>query len=352
MFKRLFLSFSALEASLLIFDTNMNPSLLFTNILQPPVLFFGLGLAAVVSRARLEIPASLVKAMSLYLLLAIGFKGGVELRASGLSTEVVLTMLAAIGMACLVPITTFLVARRKLDTANAAAVAATYGSVSAVTFIAATSFLDTLRVAHGGHMVAAMALMEAPAIVVGLALARRFGAMNPDSRGEGGAHGGWGDVLQDAFLNGSVFMLAGSFVIGLLTGESGKTALNPFTGDIFKGVLCLFLLEMGLTAGKKFVDLKGVGAFPFVWGLVAPLVHALVGLGLAYALKMPPGDALIFVILCASASYIAVPAAMRLALPQANPGLYVTMALAITFPFNLIIGMPLYFAAVKALWHI
>ncbi len=218
MFKQLFVSFSspALEASLLTFNTNMNPSLLFTNILQPPVLFSALGLAAIVSRARLEVPASLVKAMSLYLLLAIGFKGGVELRASGLSTEIVLTMLSAIGMACLVPISTFFIARRTLDTANAAAVAATYGSVSAVTFIAATSFLDTLKVAHGGHMVAAMALMEAPAIVVGLALALKFGAMNPDSQGEGGGHSGWGDVLQDTFFNGSVFMLAGSFVMGSL----------------------------------------------------------------------------------------------------------------------------------------
>ncbi len=326
----------------------MNPSLLLTNILQPPVLFFGLGLAAIVSRARLEVPASLVKAMSLYLLLSIGFKGGVELRASGLSSQIMLELGAAVLMACLVPVTTFFIARRKLDVANAAAVAATYGSVSAVTFIASTTFLDTMKVAHGGHMVAAMALMEAPAIIVGLALARRFGALNPDENAEGG----WSEVFKDAFFNGSVFMLAGSFVIGLLTGQSGKEALNPFTGDIFKGVLCLFLLEMGLTAGKKFADLKGVGAFPLVWGLVAPPVHALVGLGLAYALHMAPGDALIFTILCASASYIAVPAAMRLALPQANPGLYVTMSLAITFPFNLIIGMPLYYAAIKALWRV
>ncbi len=324
----------------------MNASLLFTNILQPPVLFFALGLAAIVSRARLEIPASLVKAMSLYLLLAIGFKGGVELRASGLSSQIMLEMGAAVSMACLVPVTTFFIARRKLDVANAAAVAATYGSVSAVTFIAATAFLDTMKVAHGGHMVAAMALMEAPAIIVGLALARKFGAMNAD----GNADGGWSEVLKDAFFNGSVFMLAGSFVIGLLTGQSGKEALNPFTGDIFKGVLCLFLLEMGLTAGKKFVELKGVGTFPLVWGLVAPLVHAALGLGLAYALHMPLGDALIFTILSASASYIAVPAAMRLALPQANPGLYVTMSLAITFPFNLLVGMPLYFTVIKALW--
>ena len=326
----------------------MNSSLLFANILQPPVLFFGLGLAAIISRARLEVPASLAKVMSLYLLLAIGFKGGVELRASGLSSQIMLEMGAAILMACLVPVTTFFVARRKLDVANAAAVAATYGSVSAVTFIASTTFLDTMKVAHGGHMVAAMALMESPAIIVGLALARKFGAMNPDEN----VDGGWSEVLKDAFFNGSVFMLAGSFVIGLLTGQSGKEALNPFTGDIFKGVLCLFLLEMGLTAGKKIVDLKGVGAFPLVWGLVAPPVHALVGLGIAYALHMAPGDALIFTILCASASYIAVPAAMRLALPQANPGLYVTMSLAITFPFNLIVGMPLYFAAIKALWPV
>ena len=326
----------------------MNISLLLTNILQPPVLFFGLGLAAIVSRARLEIPASLVKAMSLYLLLAIGFKGGVELRASGLTPLVIMEMLAAIALACSVPVWTFFVARRKLDVANAAAVAATYGSVSAVTFIAATSFLDTLKVAHGGHMVAAMALMEAPAIVVGLALARKFGAMST----EAGSKGDWKEVLQDAFLNGSVFMLAGSFVIGLLTGESGKAALNPFTGDIFKGVLCLFLLEMGLTAGKKWVDLKGVGAFPLAWGLCAPPMHAMLALALAYALHMPPGDALLLTILGASASYIAVPAAMRIALPEANPGLYVSMALAITFPFNLLVGMPLYYAAIRALWRV
>lgn len=318
----------------------MNFQLVFSNILQPPVLFFGLGLAAIWTRAGLELPSQLAKALSLYLMLAIGFKGGVELRASGLDGAVLLTLGAAVAMACLVPLWTFWVSKKWVGTENAAAVAATYGSVSAVTFIAALAFLDGLKVAHGGHMVAAMALMEAPAIIVGVALARKFGQ----------GHGDWSEVLRDAFLNGSVFVLGGSFVIGALTGESGKEALQPFTGDIFKGVLCLFLLEMGLSAGRKIAALKEVGVFPLLFGIGAPLFHAGLGLIIAKTLNLAPGDALLFVALCASASYIAVPAAMRLAVPKANEGLYVTMALAITFPFNIALGLPLYMSAIRAWW--
>lgn len=316
----------------------MSWQLVFENLLQPPVLFFGLGVAAILVKAGVELPSALGRALSLYLLIAIGFEGGVKLRAGGWDANVASALGAAILMSVLVPVVTFFVARRFLSVPNAAAVAATYGSVSVVTFIAARSFLETMQIPSGGHMVAAMALMEAPAIVVGVALARQF---------DRGAHGSWGEVLKDAFLNGSVFVLVGAFIIGILTGKDGLEAIQPFTGDIFKGVLCVFLLYMGLTAASKFGELKGVGAFPIVWAIVGPLIWACVGLLMARAFGLPQGDAFLLVVLSASASYIAVPAAMQLAVPRANPGLYVTMSLALTFPFNIGFGLPLYMSLVR-----
>jgi hypothetical protein len=246
-------------------------------------------------------------------------------------------------MAAVVPVWTFFVLRRKLDVFNAAAVAATYGSISAVTFIAATSFLGQLELKSSGHMVAAMALMESPAIIIGIALARFL------HKGDGASFS-WPHLLRDAFFNGSVLLLTGALFIGLLTGEAGAQALTPFTGDIFKGMLCLFLLDMGIISARRLAGIRQLGAFPVAFATVVPLVNAAAALVIAHAIGLGRGDALLFTVLCASASYIAVPAAMRLAVPEANPGLYVTMALALTFPFNIIIGMPLYMTVINRVW--
>ena len=325
----------------------MNLDLVLSSLLNPPVLFFFLGMLAIWLHSDLDVPQPLPKFFSLYLLLSIGFRGGVELHKSGINHQIVLTLLAAVAAALLVPLYTFFLLRRKMNVGDAAAVAATYGSVSAITFIAATSFLSELKVPFGGHMVAAMALMESPAIIVGVVLFR-LSQKRGDSEREGLS---WQHLMRDAFFNGSILLLMGSLAIGLLTGEKGEAALHPFTGDIFKGVLCLFLLDMGLVSARRISGLKKLGAFPIGFAVLVPLLNAGFGILIAHFLGLGAGDALLFCVLCGSASYIAVPAAMRLAIPEANPGLYVTMALALTFPFNIIVGLPLYMSVINSLWR-
>ncbi len=321
----------------------MNANLIVSNILNPPVLFFFLGMIAVLVKSDLEIPPPIPKLFSLYLLLAIGFKGGVELTKSGINQQVVLTILAAIMMACAVPLYTYFILRLKLDTYDSAAIAATYGSISAVTFITASAFLTELGIPFDGFMVAALALMESPAIVVGLILVNFFAR---DEKREFI----WSEVLRDAFLNSSVFLLVGSLIIGMLTGEHGWEVLSPFTQDMFYGVLTFFLLDMGLVAAKRIKDLQKTGVFLISFAILIPIFNAGIGLLIARAINMPQGDALLFAVLCASASYIAVPAAMRLTVPEANPSLYVSTALAVTFPFNIIVGIPLYLYGINLLW--
>lgn len=322
----------------------MNENLIIFNILNPPVLFFFLGMLAVFVKSDLEIPQPLPKLFSLYLLLSIGFKGGYELSASGINTQVALTLIASVFMASIVPVYSFFILKIRLDNYNAAAIAAAYGSISAVTFITASSFLEKLNIPYGGHMVAALALMESPAIIVGLILVRVFAAKNnPEEQTS------WGKVLHEAFLNGSVFLLIGSVVIGLLTGEQGWKKLEPFTQGIFYGVLTFFLLDMGLVAAKRIRELKQTGSFLIVFSVMLPVFNAILGIIIAKLLNFEQGNALLFAVLCASASYIAVPAAMRLTIPEANPSLYVSMALALTFPFNIIVGIPLYLEIIKAI---
>ena len=325
----------------------MNVDLVLSNLLNPPVLFFFLGMLAIWLHSDLDVPQPLPKFFALYLLLSIGFRGGVELHKSGINHQITLTLLAAVVAALVVPLYTFFLLRRKMNVGDAAAVAATYGSVSAVTFIAATSFLGELKVPFGGHMVAAMALMESPAIIVGVVLFRLSQKRGDSERG--GLS--WQHLMRDAFFNGSVLLLMGSLAIGLLTGTKGEAALHPFTGDIFKGVLCLFLLDMGLVSARRIGGLKKLGAFPIGFAVLVPLLNAGFGILIAHFLGLGAGDALLFCVLCGSASYIAVPAAMRLAIPEANPGLYVTMALALTFPFNIIVGLPLYMSVINSLWR-
>ncbi|BAY38690.1 hypothetical protein NIES2111_30380 [Nostoc sp. NIES-2111] len=321
----------------------MDGSLILSNILNPPVLFFFLGMVAVFVKSDLEIPAPIPKALSLYLLFAIGFKGGVELIKSGVTQDVVLTLAAAMLMACAVPIYTFFILKLKLDTYDAAAIAATYGSISAVTFITASTFLGELGIKFDGYMVAALALMESPAIIVGLILVNLF---TVDEKREFA----WKDVLQEAFLNSSVFLLVGSLIIGFLTGEHGWQVLEPFTQGLFYGALTFFLLDMGLVAARRIKDLQKTGFFLILFAILIPILNAGIGLLIAKFIGMPPGDTLLFAVLCASASYIAVPAAMRLTVPEANPSLYVSTALAVTFPFNIIVGIPLYQYGINLFW--
>ncbi|MFM7642605.1 MAG: sodium-dependent bicarbonate transport family permease [Cyanobium sp.] len=328
----------------------MQSGLVLQNLLSAPVLFFFLGILAVVLGSDLEIPSPLPKLFSLYLLLAIGFKGGVELSESGLGPMVLYTIAAAILMSLLVPLGSFLVLRGRLGADNAAAVAAAYGSISAVTFITAQSFLNVLKVPYDGFMVAALALMESPAIVVGVVMAKLASASLERERGQSTEPIPWREVLQEAFLNGSVFLLIGSLLIGALVASfspSGVERMEPFTEKLFYGVLCFFLLDMGLVAAQRLRDLRQTGPFLVAFAIAAPIVHGFVGLLIAKLLGLPQGDALLFMVLSASASYIAVPAAMRMTVPQANPSIYITSALGLTFPFNVVVGIPLYMALVQ-----
>lgn len=329
----------------------MQSSLVLQNLLSAPILFFFLGVLAVVLDSDLEIPSPLPKLFSLYLLLAIGFRGGVELAESGLGKLVLFTIGAAILMSLLVPLSSFLILRIRLDSYNAAAVAASYGSISAVTFITAQSFLNVLKVPFDGFMVAALALMESPAIVIGVVMARLAGEKASGAQ-EGEESGGlrWGEVLREAFLNGSIFLLIGSLVIGYVVATfspSGVEKMEPFTEKLFYGALCFFLLDMGLIAAQRLHDLRKAGPFLVGFAVLAPLLHSLVGLVLARLLGLNQGDSLLFMVLCASASYIAVPAAMRMTVPQANPSLYISTSLGVTFPFNVVVGIPIYMALVQ-----
>jgi len=331
----------------------MQTTLVLQNLLSAPVLFFFLGILAVVSGSDLEIPSPLPKLFSLYLLLAIGFKGGVELSESGLGPMVLLTLGAAILMSLVVPLTSFMILRTQLGPDNAAAIAAAYGSISAVTFITAQSFLNVLKISYDGFMVAALALMESPAIVVGVVMAKLASSSLEKAQDDQAPNVEgipWREVFQEAFLNGSVFLLIGSLVIGALVAHfnpAGVERMAPFTEKLFYGVLCFFLLDMGLVAAQRLRDLRQTGPFLVAFAVAAPIVHAFIGLLIAKVLGLPQGDALLFMVLCASASYIAVPAAMRMTVPNANPSLYITTALRLTFPFNVVVGIPLYMALVQ-----
>jgi uncharacterized protein len=340
-------------------EATMQSSLILSNILNPPVLFFFVGVAAALVKSDLEIPQPLPKLFSLYLLMAIGFKGGYEITESGLSLEIEETLLAAVLMACVVPIYSFFILKIKLNIYNAAAIAATYGSISAVTFITASSLLTKLGLKFGGHMVAALALMESPAIIVGIILVRFFTAkkrvvaaheLPAELEHQHAEKVSWTEILREAFLNGSVFLLVSSLMIGLLTGANGWAKLKPFVQDSFYGILCFFLLDMGLVAARRMKELRSAGVFVIGFSVLMPIFNALIGIGIAKLIGMSVGNALLFTVLCASASYIAVPAAMRMSIPEASPSLYISMALALTFPFNIIVGIPIYLQIIQRIW--
>lgn len=312
----------------------MNLQLLIDNFTNPALLFFVLGIIAVRVKSDLEIPQNSSKFISLYLLFAIGFKGGQELAHSEFNMGIVWAVLFGITAASLIPLYTFFILKRKLSIENSGAIAAAYGSVSAVTFVTAVSFLEIQQQPFSGHMVAIMALMEAPAIIIGVLLVKFYGETNSMKMRK---------VVSHSFTNGSVLLILGSLVIGFLASEKEAEGIKPFTTDIFKGFLAIFLLDMGITSGKKLKDFFASGKFTAVFAVLVPLINGCLVAYLSGFISSEIGDRFMFAILAASASYIAVPAAMKIAVPKANPGIFLPMALAITFPFNITLGFPLYY---------
>lgn len=319
----------------------MEFEILLSNLTNPTLLFFVLGILACKLKSDLEIPASSSKFISLYLLFAIGFKGGQELAHSHWNQEIAGSLLFGVLLASLVPLYTFFILKRKLSVSDAGAIAASYGSVSAVTFVSAVSFLEMQKLSAGGHMVALMALMESPAIVVAVILIRRF---EPQTSADGLR---LKSVVKHSFTNGSVLLILGSLIIGLIADVKQAEGIKPFTTDIFKGFLAIFLLEMGMVTAKRFSAFVKYGWFVTLFALFIPAINGVAVAYLSQCITADIANRFMLAVLAASASYIAVPAAMRIAAPKANPGLYVPMALGVTFPFNITIGMPLFFLIIQ-----
>jgi len=309
--------------------------LLYDNLTNPALLFFVLGIFAVSVKSDLEIPPNSSRFISLYLLFSIGFKGGQELAHSHLGMDVLWSILFAILLSACVPLIAFPILRIKLNNFDAGATASAYGSISAVTFVTAVSYLEIIGETFSGHMVAIMALMEAPAIVAGIILIRRFE--------KDGARGSVFSTVKHSLTNASVVLILGSLIIGFLASEKQAAGIAPFTTDIFKGFLAIFLLDMGIISGRKLKSFFKYGWFTLSFAVIFPLVMGVSVAFLSSVVTDRPSDRFIFAILAASASYIAVPATMKIAVPKANPGLYLPMALAVTFPVNLTIGIPLYY---------
>ena len=318
----------------------MNFNLLIENLTNPALLFFVLGILAVYLKSDLEIPANSSKFISLYLLFAIGFKGGQELSHEHFNAEIGWSILFGIFISLIIPFYTFFILKRKLNVFNAGAIAAAYGSVSAVTFVTAVSYLESQQLTLDGHMVAIMALMESPAIIIGLLLISIFNRDENEIIKKRTA-------IKHSFTNGSVLLILGSLVIGYLASAKQAEGIRPFTNDLFKGFLAIFLLDMGITSGRKLKAFFSFGWFPTIFAIFIPLINGSV-IALVSSLVTPDiTNRFMFAILAASASYIAVPAAMKISVPKANPGLFLPMALAVTFPINITIGMPIYFLIVQ-----
>jgi hypothetical protein len=324
------------------------------NLIDPAILFFIFGVLAGTVKSNLEIPPAISRFLSLYLLMALGLKGGFALSQSGLTADVGISLAAAVLLAIVIPLIGYAVLRRFVSGFDAAAVAATYGSVSAVTFVTAVQTLENQGVPYGGHMAAAMALMESPAIILAVMLAnslRQKQASGVALQAGGGAvlggpaapHGASvGKILHESFTDGAQLLLLGAMVIGLVTGEAGKEAMAPFSVDLFKGMLAFFLLDMGLMAARNLPQVKGQSPVLIAYAVIGPIVHAALALGLAVVLKLSAGDGALLMVLTASASYIAVPAVLRTALPEAKPALYFGLSLGLTFPLNIVLGIPVY----------
>ena len=324
------------------------------NLLDPAILFFLLGVLAGAIKSNLEIPPAISRFLSLYLLMALGLKGGFALSHSGLTANVGISLAAAMVLAISIPLMGYWFLRRFVAGFDAAAIAATYGSVSAVTFVTAVQYLENQNIDYGGHMAAAMALMESPAIILAVVLANTLRQKQTPpivSLGSGvaGLSGptnqqsvSIGKILHESFTDGAQLLLLGAMVVGMMTGDAGKAAMEPFSGDLFKGMLSFFLLDMGLMAARNLPQVKGQSPALIAYAIIGPILHASLALGLAYVLNLPAGDGALLMVLAASASYIAVPAVLRFALPEANPSLYFGLSLGITFPLNILFGIPAY----------
>ncbi len=313
-----------------------------SNLVSPIILSFALGLVAALARSDLTIPEAVAKGMSIYLLFAIGFKGGAAVAANGIDATLLMAVGAGLVLSFGLPLIAFALLKimTGMDRIDAAAVAAHYGSISIVTFVAATSVLEGRMIDAEGYMVAVAAAMEAPAILSALWLVARGGSGAKMDAG----------LMREILLNGSIVLLVGSFIIGGVTGQKGLDEIAPFIVTPFKGVLCLFLLDMGLIAGRGLRNVRGslgMGAIGFA--ILMPLVSSFAGLALGMLIGLSLGGIVLLMVLSASASYIAVPAAMRVALPQANPSIYLTLSLGVTFPFNLTLGIPLYLAVAQSM---
>jgi len=318
----------------------MDFSLLLENLTNPALLFFILGVIAVLVKSDLEIPPNSSKFISLYLLFAIGFKGGQELAHETFSSEIVWSMILGLFISLVIPVYTFFILKTKLGTFDAGAIAAAYGSVSAVTFVTAVSYLETQQMILHGHMVAIMALMESPAIIMGLILISLY---NNDESTRIKKR----EAFKHSLTNGSVLLIIGSLIIGMLASDQQAEGIKPFTNDLFKGFLAIFLLDMGITSGNKLKSFFSYGWFPILFAIFIPLINGIVFAYLSGFITDDVSNRFIFGVLAASASYIAVPAAMKISVPQADPGLFLPMALAVTFPLNITIGMPIYFWVVS-----
>lgn len=320
------------------------------SLVDPAILFFFFGVAAALVRSNLEVPAPIAKFLSLYLLLAIGFKGGVTLAETGFTRAAGAAIALGVLFAALVPAWSYAVLRRRVGAFDAAAIAAAYGSVSAVTFITAVAFAERSGLTAGGHMALVLALMETPAVVMAIVLANRARAAAGVVADGGRPAAGLRHVLGEAFTDGAHLMLLGSILIGLATGGAGRASLEPLIGPLFKGLLLFFLLDMGLVVGRRLREARTLPPFLVGFALLAPPLHAALALAAARLAGLPPGDAFLLAVLVASASYIVVPAVVRYAIPEANPAYYFGMALAVTFPLNIAVGLPLYLGWVQAFW--
>jgi hypothetical protein len=324
------------------------------NLLDPAILFFLLGVLAGAIKSNLEIPPAISRFLSLYLLMALGLKGGFALSQSGLTANVGISLAAAIVLAICIPLMGYWFLKRFVSGFDAAAVAATYGSVSAVTFVTAVQYLENQDIDYGGHMAAAMALMESPAIILAVVLANslrqkpkpHIESLDSGTAGLSGPPNkkgvSIGKILHESFTDGAQLLLLGAMLVGMMTGDEGKAAMEPFSGDLFKGMLAFFLLDMGLMAARNLPQVKGKSPALIAYAIIGPILHASMALGLAFILNLPAGDGALLMVLAASASYIAVPAVLKFALPEATPSLYFGLSLGVTFPLNILFGIPAY----------
>lgn len=325
------------------------------NLLDPAILFFVFGVLAGALRSNLEIPPSIAKFLSLYLLMALGLKGGFALAKSGFSPTVLVSLGAAMLMAFIVPALGYQLLKNRVSRFDAAAIAASYGSVSAVTFVTAMQYLESNGMPPGGHMAAALVVMESPAIIMAVLLANTLrrapmsavsvapsGAAALAGSGAPGPGTPLGKILHESFTDGAQLLLLGAMAVGFLSGEAGKAVMAPFSSDLFKGMLAFFLLDMGLMVARSFGSVRGQSVVLLAYASIGPLVHAAMALALAVVLQLPAADAALLMVLSASASYIVVPAVLRYAIPEAKPSLYLGLSLGVTFPLNILLGIPLY----------